>query len=297
MSVAPDVRLRASKIVALLAAGVIAYAQPTVSFDVVLDRFHAYLSRYAQQYSATIADERYTQTYVLSDYRVLDQPFQRQLESEFAILRSPDTHEWLGFRDVRRVDGQNVRSAPGRLAHMLADPSAAGIDVGWKIAAESAQYNLGPGLRTINNPALVIEVLDARHRARFRFAKIGEGRVEGVRAWEVGFVERARPTVVRSRRGHDSPSSGRVWIDPLTGTLLEAHLEVTVDGVEMVEQFGPEEQLILTVTFAHDPKLDMRVPVAMSERCLFGTRTFLVGEATYTGYRQFTADVRVLSQP
>jgi hypothetical protein len=271
-----------------------AFAQPRPSLDLVLERFHAYLARYAEQYSATVADERYEQIYTLHSERVLSQPFQQRLESEFAIMRSPETYEWLGFRDVRRVDGKDVGGTPGRLAQLMAQPSRAAIDVGSKIAGESARYNLGPGLRTINNPAIVIEVLDSRHHGRFRFAKQREERVDGVQAWVVRFAEHGRPTVVRSRPGHDSPSSGRVWIDPVSGALLKAELQVTVNGVEMVEQFGPEEQLILTVSFAHDAKLNMRVPVAMSERCMFGTRTFLTGEATYSGYRQFTTDVRVM---
>ena len=56
--------------------------------------------------------------------------------------------------------------------------------------------------RSINNPAIVFEVLAPRHQARFRFAKDREERIDGMAAWVVRFVEHATPTVVQTLKGN-----------------------------------------------------------------------------------------------
>src|SRR5687768_3955550 len=86
-------------------------AQPSVlSLEVVLERFREYLTSYSQAYAATVATEIYIQH---SNY---SKTHTAKLESEFAMVRLPGSEEWLGFRDVLKVDGKDVTRRRGRLA-------------------------------------------------------------------------------------------------------------------------------------------------------------------------------------
>lgn len=256
-------------------------AQPGPSLEAVLERFAAYLTSYSQAYSATVATEIYNQHVI--DFK----PQSRKLESEFAMVRVPGSDEWLGFRDVLRVDGKDVTGRRGRLADLFANPDGLSLGVASRIAEESARFNIGPSRRTVNNPAIVLEILDPRHHRRFRFARGGDERIGGIRAWVIRIDEQVRPTIVRSSRGRDEPVDGRVWIDPATGTLLRAALRIGVDK-------GASEFLHIDVTFRLEPQLRMWVPARLRELHEITTRHVQTGQATYVDYRQFVVQSRIL---
>jgi hypothetical protein len=107
---------------------------------------------------ATIAIERYNQR-VGSLERV-------ELESEFGIVRVPDNPQWLGFRDVMRVNGKAVERRDERLAGLFENLTVSAIEQAGQISAESARFNIGPLRRSINDPALVLELLDWRNARR-----------------------------------------------------------------------------------------------------------------------------------
>ena len=255
--------------------------QTPPSLDSVLERFSTYLTSYSQAYAATVATEIYVQhaNYI--------KPQQVKLESEFAMVRVPGSHEWLGFRDVLRVNGKDVTSRRGRLADLFANPAGLSLGVATRIAEESARFNIGPSRRTVNHPAIVLEILDPRHHKRFRFARGGDERIGGIRAWVIRIDEQSRPTIVRSSRGLDEPVSGRVWIDPEMGTLLRAALRISVDA-------GASEFLHVDVTFGLEPQLQMWVPVRLNELHEVRTRHLQTGQATYVDYRQFVVQSRIL---
>ena len=265
----------------LSAASVLSAQQPAPSLEVVLERFREYLTSYSQAYAATVATEIY--------FQHTNEPKLRSvtLESEFAMVRVPGSDEWLGFRDVLRVDKKDVTARRGRLADLFANPAGLSLGAASRIAEESARFNIGPSRRTVNNPAMVLEILDPRHHHRFRFARDGDERIGGIRAWEIRIDERARPTIVRSSRGLDEPVSGRVWVDPEKGTLLRAALQISVDR-------GASEFLSMDVTFGFEPQIQMWVPVRLRELHEVRTRYLQSGEATYVDYRQFIVQSRIL---
>jgi hypothetical protein len=265
----------------LTAAPVLSAQQPVPSLELVLERFREYLTSYSQAYAATVATEIYIQHSNYSKTHTV------KLESEFAMVRLPGSDEWLGFRDVLRVDGKDVTSRRGRLADVFANPAGLSLSMASRIAAESARFNIGPSRRTVNNPATALEMLDPRHHHRFRFARGGDERVGDIRAWVIRIDEQSRPTIVRSSRGRDEPFDGRVWIDPETGTLLRAALRIGVDE-------GSREFLHIDVTFRVEPQLRMWVPERLRELHEVRTRHVQTGEATYVDYRQFVVQSRIL---
>ena len=248
----------------------------------------AYLAAYADQYSSTIATEHYTQSYGGGvAFR------QRVLEAEFGIVRLPGHSQWLAFRDVTRVDGQPIADREGRLAKIFADPSADALKRANTITEESTRFNVGPILRTVNNPAVVLEALDARNQSRFKFSKGGEETLAGARVWMLRFTEQARPTFITTFKGENEPLVGRAWVDPIAGRLLRA--EITIPNMVMSGQTAAiRYAATINVTFHEDPRLQLWVPATMTERYEGAgiTGQIAAGDATYTDYRRFGVETK-----
>jgi hypothetical protein len=137
-------------------------------------------------------------------------------------------------------------------------------------------------VRTINDPAIVLELLDGRHSPRMRFSHNGENTTNGVRTWVIRYQELGNPTIIRTRDRKDVPARGRAWVEPETGRILRA--EATVEP-------GLGVTGTIDVTFEFDERMGFAVPSKMSER--YANRNLVTvssGEATYSNYRRFTVD-------
>lgn len=251
-----------------------ALAAQDVTLSVVLERLHQYLGDYADVLPATIAIERYNQR-VGTHERV-------ELESEFGIVRVPNNPQWLGFRDVMRVNGEAVERRDERLAALFENLTVSAIEQAGRISAESARFNIGPLRRSINDPALVLELLDGRNAHRMRMQKVREIRSGNVPVWIVRFRETGRPTVVRSSSLGDVPANGQAWIEASTGRLLR--VQATIGAISGV-------RCEVDVTFENAPGVNMFLPARMMERCFDGAFV-QEGEATYGNYRTFTVETR-----
>ncbi len=267
--------MRAAIMLALSASLLHAQAEPTL--DEVLTRVRAYLTEYAKQLPAMIATERYEQRIGSGMRRN-----QRVLMSDYGLIQVQGDSEWLGFREVLTVDGKPVTDSASRLAELLAKPSPRALQQAKRIAQESARYNIGPIVRTINDPAVVLELLDNRHHDRMRFTRGDETSINGMRVWILRYQEIGGPTVIRTPEMKDLPVRGRAWIDPLSGRILRADAAIDLG-------FGVTGTL--DVTFEFDGRLGFAVPSKMTER--YTNRNLVAvssGEATYSNYRRFTVD-------
>jgi len=261
-----------------LLASFAAQADPTL--ERVIARMHAYLADYARSLPALIATEKYEQSAGSGMRRQ-----RRLLESDFGLIQVQGDAQWLGFREVHSVDGKPVTDSAIRLAGLFAKPSAAAVPQARRIAVESARFNIGPIFRTINDPTIVLELLDARHAARMRFSKHDEATIGGARAWIVRFQETGRPTVIKTRDLQDLPAQGRAWIDPATGRVYR--VEATIQPGSEAEHFTGT----IDVTFVHHARMGFAVPAKMTERYTTKNRVVVSsGEATYGNYRRFTVD-------
>jgi hypothetical protein len=257
-----------------------ARAQETVTLAGVLDRLGTYLADYADRLPATIASEHYEQR-VGSGARYQ----QVVLESEFGIIRVPGDPEWLGLRDVVRVDGKPVPDHASRLESLFLNPSPLALQQAKRIATESSRYNVGPVLRTINDPSFVLELLDPRNAARMRFTKDGDDTLEKTPVWIVRFEEWSSPTIMRSGDAKDQPANGRAWVDPVTGRLMRA--EAAVESGLTARDVNAKIQ----VTFQSEPRLGFWVPAKMTEEYQNKRLvTLSSGVATYSNYRKFSVD-------
>jgi hypothetical protein len=263
--------------VALSMTAALVHAQTEPALDEVIARMHGYLAEYAKQLPAMIATERYHQRFGSGSKRS-----QRLLISDYGLIQVQGDSEWLGFREVLAVDGKPVTDSARRLSELLAKPSPHALQQARRIADESARYNIGPIVRTINDPAIVLELLDGRHKTRMRFTKNDDDSIDGVRVWVVRYLEVGSPTIIRTRDRKDIPVRGRAWIEPASGRILRA--DASIDP-------GMGVTGTLDVTFEHDNRMGFAVPSKMTER--YTNRNLVVvsaGEATYSNYRRFTVD-------
>ena len=252
---------------------------PDPSVERVVAHMHAYLIEYSRQLPATIATEKYEQRAGSGALRQ-----RRVLESDFGLVQIPGDNGWLGFREVRSADGRAVTDSAHRLADLFAKPSASAMKQARRIAEESARFNIGPIFRTINDPTIVLELLDPRH-AHMRFAKDDEATIGGVDVWVLKFEEIGRPTIIKTRDLEDRPARGRAWVEPGTGRIhrVEATIQLRSGNATL--------EGTIDVRFAHDARLGFAVPAKMTERYANSSLGVVSsGEATYGNYRRFTVD-------
>jgi hypothetical protein len=275
--------------ITILCAASDARAQQTLPLQTVLDRVHAYLMDYAERLPATIATEQYDQRCggTASRERV-------SLVSEFGIMKLSPPGGWLGLRDVLSVDDRSIPDREQRLQDLFRSPSAQGIQQARRIARQNARFNVGRIQRTINDPAVVLELLDGRNAARMRFTKTSEATVNGVKVWAVAFSERRRPTLIQNSSGRDQPAKGTAWVDPTDGRLMRAQvtIESPSDRVGLIERVG--FTATIDVVFNEEPRLGFWVPSSLTERYESVDSSSCSGDATYTDYRTFGVQTRIV---
>jgi hypothetical protein len=193
-------------------------------------------------------------------------------------VRLGDELLWGSFRDVFEVDGKKVRDGDARLERLFRHSDASGVERARKIMEESAAYNIGPVVRTINVPTLPLVFLHPQNQGRFVFERKGRRRIAGVLGVEVRLEEAGRPTFVRREWGADLPAEGSFWIDPGRGTVLRT--EVRFDFAPM------RATATVTTDYRPEPRLAMWGPSEMRERYPGSGAT-----ARYSNFRRFGVSV------
>ena len=296
------VRLRAV-LCALGSISALAFTAPqppaAVALDVLLDRAGWYLDYFVDEFENVVAEERYVQTSsnllpsflpVPGGRGTVPPPMpadmlrarNRELRSDFLLVKSPDTQALTPFRDVIEVDGVTVRDREARLAKLFLQDSAASSPADLMARAESireegARYNLGNMRSTLGNPVLALGVLQKSYQPRFRFTIGKEDRGVGPGAIAVDYQEVASPAMIRGEAGRDLMAHGRVWIDAVTGRVLKTRLQV--------EQ--PVIRAIVTTTFQFEERSGIAVPLEMREQYTMANGNRVSTVATYGRFRRF----------
>ena len=198
-------------------------------------------------------------------------PGRREIRSDYLFVRRQTAEDWITFRDAFEVNGRPVRDRGDRLVKLLANPSLENDALARRLMLESTRHQLNPGLRSVNDPLLVLVLLQDHYQARFRYTRGARDRKVGDEVWIVNFQERDRPTIVRSGGG-DAPSRGRLWIDAGNGRVLKSEHQVGTSRV--------------ATTFAWDPTFGLALPVEMRDDYTLG-RTGFRATATYSRFRRF----------
>ena len=263
--------------VAVACAATVATAQ-SLTLNELLFRANESVIAYEQVFTSAVTEERYVQRIVRSDGSARRE---RVLRSDMMFVQLPAAVSWLGFRDVFEVDGEPVRDRDARLQELFLGESRPAVEQATTIALESARYNIGDIVRTVNLPTIALAFLHPLNQHRFDFEVVGRESLYGRSSWVVGYSEQARPTFVQSRGG-DMFARGRFWLDVETGNTLRSELILGTSRSEI--------RTTITVDYRQDDTLDLWVPQSMYE--LYeqprSTRADRIeATATYSNFRQF----------
>ena len=268
----------------------------------ILERAGSYVEAFQKQLSGIVAEETYVQEIQPAvGMNARGRRVQRRLRSDLLLLRPEGAVTWVQFRDVFEVDGRPVRDRQERLAKLFLKGDLSTEKQVEEIWAQSARYNIGKIVRTMNVPVLPLAVLAPSSQTRFRFSvddRQGNSRRPAIgseapaiptfkvtaEVWIVKFEEVEGPTLVHTTGGRDIFSHGRFWIEPDTGRVLVSEM-VTEDGRVRGE---------LLVSYQTQPVLGLLVPIELRERYTEpppARGPAIVGQATYSNFRRFDVSV------
>ena len=289
----------AALLVASLAVAVLAGREATL--DEVLARAAAYVAQYQKQLQGIVAEETYRQNSMstaparfagsgapttANRSRATGGREGRELKSDLLLVKLSDSDFWMQFRDVFEVDRKPVRDRDERLLKLFVGAKPDARDQAESIQAESARYNLGPLMRTINIPimALLFFERSVQPRLQFEQGKAGnvkrfDGLADSSAIWMIEYRETGKGTMVRGANDRDIPSHGRLWLDSSNGRVLQT---------EMISE-DTDLRAEITVTYKAETGLDLLVPGEMRETYLIRRNsTRIDGRASYGHFRRFT---------
>ena len=276
----------------ILAAAVLRAQDPAL--DVVLARTADYVAQYQQQLRGLVAEETYRQNMMpISTGRPIGAGARsrqtregRELKSDLLLVKLGDENFWMQFRDVFEVDRKPVRDRDQRLSKLFIEAKADARAQAESIQQESARYNLGPLMRTINVPimALLFFERSVQPRLKFEQGKAGnvkrfDGLADPQAIWMIEYREVGKGTMVKGENDRDIPSHGRIWLDSANGRVLQTEL-ISEDTSLRAD---------ITVFYKTEPGLELLVPGEMREIYTIRRNDMRIdGRATYSRFRQFT---------
>lgn len=249
-----------------------------------------YVRQYEEELTSVVARETYRQDIRIQTPRVASEPLTRSLTSEIFFM-FVERQGWMAIRDVLRLDDAPVDPRPD-LRRALAELPASQVATRFK--AYNARYNIGRIRRNFNEPTLALAVLTDQHRARFRFERVPPRRGDDPRLVTLAYRERTAPTLIRGLTGENVFSSGRITLDPATGRITATRMTMKIGSIRVE----------LSTAYAHEPRLDMSVPVSFSEHYLDGTpprdrrrptgrHEEILCEARYSDFQRFAVQTRI----
>jgi hypothetical protein len=259
----------------------------------LLARAGAYVQQFEDGFSTVISLETYEQH---AEQRRESPPRawltisdeSRTLRSEMLFTRLSERRAWLTVRNVLAVDGQTVPDSADRLERALAESGSAGLLRA--LADEGARFNLGRIRRNVNDPTFALRFLSRSSQDGFEYALQGREAVNGVSAWKLAFRERSSPSLVRNARNEDLPASGGIWLSEVDAAVVRTTTIISDKRARL--------SATATVDYGRDVKLDMWVPVRMSETYIQRTGNIeerIVCTATYSDFRRFETSGRLVS--
>ena len=284
-----------------LAAGVlcvvwlwISAAAQEPSLEIVLARAARYVADYQQRLAAIVSEEHYRQQVLATSRAGRATRQHRELKSDVLLVK-PGDESWVQFRDVFEVDRKPVRDRDQRLYKLFIEAKPDRAEQVSTIQAESARYNIGPLVRTINIPIMGMLFFSAGYQPGSEFKRGETGNVKSLAKlaapadiWMIEFKETAPQTMVRGEGGRDLPSHGRAWIDSQSGRVLRTE-QISVDTFV---------RATIDVTYRAEIGLDVLVPGEMREVYMLVQRnTTIHGRATYSKFRQFTVTTTTKQKP
>jgi hypothetical protein len=290
--------------IAVCTAGVLLASRSAagrVSADDVRGLAARWLAGYDQALAAVVATETYVQEVRRKEaHDTAESVTSRIVTSEFAWVPVLGGRDVLGVRAVRSIDGRVVGDA-GRLEALLnveAPDREAQVQA---LLAESVRHLEVPGAVNFNFPTFTLAYLRPENAGRAKWS-VRDG--PDADTADLRFRERER-TLVRTREGQRVRAEGSLIVERATGRVRESRLALT--DVHLVNASSTESvRYEAIVRYTQEPRLGIAVPSEMDDRYEWRLRNSgnrgdvahvaIDGHATYTDFRRFQTDARIVPQ-
>src|SRR5436190_21289426 len=180
--VGPMLRVCLVAIAALLALLPVRAQEAPPPLEVVLARAGTYVAEYQKGLRGIVAEETYLQNVTATrgiGPRGRLSREGRELKSDLLLVKLGTAEDrWLQFRDVFEVDKKPVRDRDQRLYKLFVDAKPEAQAQAEAIQAESARYNVGPIVRTINVPMLALFFFDRSFAVGVQYTLAKPGNVK-----------------------------------------------------------------------------------------------------------------------
>jgi hypothetical protein len=237
-----------------------------------------YVTQYQRDFVQLVADEAVTQR-VLSGTTVTAT---RETRGELFATFVDDRGGWMSVHDIQTVDAEPV---PGRLDVRALLRSESIRELGPRLAAENARFNLGHVSRNFNEPTLALLLFTAAHVQDLSVDRDHQDVTpDGIVVVTLRVRLDRNAQLVRSLTRRVS-TSGTFVVEPSTGRIH--HTMVTFDD--------GQSAATLETTYAFDVHVNVWVPVAFAEHYRDRTSNETTEVMTsLSNYRRFETSGRVM---
>jgi len=213
-----------------------------------------YVAGYESSFGAIVAEERclqFTNGADTTTNRVANRASRRVTSGDVLLFNSGGAG-WMAFRDAHVVDNVELPVAKGRLAAVAVNPTREALADVMGATEANEQYAIGTMARAPAIPTAALMYLRALQQPFGVFEFEGMKSVDGIRAAVLKFSQRPH---ARTTDADDFTITGRFWIEPETGRVVQTVLTITSD----------EYENNVEVQYASRPGIDVWVPIRMLE--------------------------------
>lgn len=258
-----------------------------------------WLEAYDRTLAALVATETSTQRVYRRNTRG-EHTITRVMTSEFAWVPVLGGRDTLGLRDVREMDGRPV-GEPGRLEALLRAPGSERESRVAALLGESVRLLEVPTAVNFNFPTFALGYLREPNAERARWS-VKDGPAAGLVALRFKETDRA---LVRTPEGRMVKAEGTMVVEADGGRVRET--SVVLNDAHAIDEPSPGTEMVryeARVRYAADGRVEAWVPVEMNDRYEWRRRSaeagavtnalLIDGRATYTEFRRYDTDVRMV---
>ncbi len=236
---------------ATIAASPVAGRQPDLTLEGVLARAAEYHATYVQKVSGVSLDE---QVQLLD---VTGGKTRGVIRISSDVVLAGLQGQVIALRDPYAVDTQPLREKGSRISALLGAPSTPTLE-DWELASSypakgSIHFILDIQLK-VNEPTSALQFISAALQPKLKYRLDGNKKMNGVPVVGVRFEEpTSQETVHVLGTRSNARATGRIWIDPATGSVHQTELWVD----------SKAENAIVSVKYAPHAALGLLLPTEM----------------------------------
>ena len=194
-----------------------------------------YVAAYESSFGAVVAEEQYQQSTngpATTANRAPDGASRRRTSGDMLLFNSGGAG-WMAFHDVHVIDNAELPAPKGRLAALAADPTHDALAEAMRATEANETHAIGRIPRAPAIPTAALAYLRAARQPFLLYEFDGMKTVDGVRVAVLKFSQRPH---ARTTDADDFTITGRFWIEPETGRVVQTVLTITsVDYENNVE--------------------------------------------------------------